>query len=610
MERVPSRRPKRRKKGVPKAASPKPKAQKRKVFVDGTISVKQLAMDMGEKAGMVIKVLMGLEVMATMNEQLDFDTAQLVANEFEYECVNVGFQEEEHLIDHAGDDEDEGAVARPPVVTIMGHVDHGKTTLLDTIRKANVVTGEAGGITQHIGAYQARHKGQLVTFIDTPGHEAFTEMRARGAQATDIVILVVAADDGCMPQTIESINHTRAAGVPIVVAINKMDKPGATVDAIKQELMQHNLVPEEYGGETMMLPVSALQAEGIDELLDAVLLVAELAEFKANPDRHAEGVVLEARVEQGRGAVATVLVQRGTLKAKDPIVLGTVFGKVRAMADYNGKTLKVAGPSTPVEIMGLDDVPAAGDLFTVVASDKDAKKLAAHRADEARHTELNKHKKLTLQDLLARQNEGEVKKLNLIVRADVQGSVEALKGALADLNVEGAEINILQAAVGKVSESDITLASTYDGVVIGFNVRPDAKARRAAEIKEVEVRHYRVIYQLLEDLEAAMKGLLEPEFEEKVQGHAEVRATFTIPKVGTIAGCFVTDGSLARGHQARLLREGVVVWEGKLKSLKRFKDDVREVQSGYECGLGLENYNDVKVGDELETFSVEAVERS
>jgi translation initiation factor IF-2 len=611
MEQVRTRRPKKRgRKGAPKAPSPRPKAQKRKVMVDNTISVKQLAHEMGEKVGLLIKALMGLDMMVTMNEQLDFETAQMVAEEFEYECVNVGFQEGDHFIEEVAAEVEEGAEVRPPVVTIMGHVDHGKTSLLDKIRRADVAAGEAGGITQHIGAYQVERKGERITFIDTPGHAAFTEMRARGANATDIVILVVAADDGVMPQTIESINHTKAAGVPIIVAVNKCDKPGANPDTVRQALLEYELVSEEFGGDTMMVNVSAITGQGIDDLLDAILLTAEVSELSAVVDRHAEGVVLEARVERGRGAVATILVRKGTLKAKDPVVLGTVAGRVRAMQDHNGKRLKTAGPSTPVELIGLTGVPAAGDIFTVVKSDKAAKALAEHRALDERKAELNKSKRMTLEELFQRREDGELKKLNLIVRGDVMGSLEAVKHSIADINVDGTDINILHAAVGAVSESDITLASTYEAIVVGFNVRPDAKARRAAESKGVEVRHYRVIYELLDDLKLALVGMLEPITEERVQGHAEVRATFVVPKVGTIAGCFVTDGKVARGHHVRLLRQGIVVYDGKLSSLKRFKDDVREVEKGYECGMGLENYNDLKVGDELETYSIEQVART
>ena len=610
MDRVPRLRKPKRRKG-PKIASPTPKAQKRKVFVDITISVKQLAHEMGEKAGLVVKALVNLGVMCTINDQIDFDTAQLVAEQFEYEVVNIGFQEDDVLIEETVKaEEDPDAVDRAPVVTILGHVDHGKTTLLDTIRKANVASGEAGGITQHIGAYQVDRDGQAITFIDTPGHAAFTEMRARGANATDIVILVVAADDGVMPQTVESINHTKAAGVPIIVAVNKCDKPGVNPGVIRTKLMEYELVAEEFGGDVMMVDVSALTGDNVEALLDAVLLVAELAEFKANPNRHAEGVVLEARVERGRGCVATVLVQKGTLKPKDPLVLGSVWGKVRAMQDFNGNPIKSAGPSTPVEVIGLVDVPAAGDTFVVLKNEKDAKALAQHRLDTIKSDALNDKRKMTLQDLFARRAEGEKEKLNLIIRSDVQGSLEAIRGAITQIKVDGADVELLHAAVGAVSESDVTLASTYNGIVIGFNVRPDAKARQAAESKGVEIRHYKVIYEMLEDLENALKGLLAPIYEEEILGHADIRNTFTIPKIGTIAGCYVTDGKMARGTQVRLTRQGLVVYEGKLNSLKRFKDDVREVANGYECGLGLENYNDIKVGDELECYQVVQVART
>ena len=609
MDRVPRvRKPKRRK--GPKIASPKAKAQKRKVFVDSTISVKQFAHEMGVKSNEVLKVLLQLSVMVSINDQIDYETAEMVAPEFEYEVVNVGFQEDKVLIQEEPVEDDPGAVARPPVVTIMGHVDHGKTTLLDSIRKADVASGEAGGITQHIGAYQVERGGHVISFIDTPGHAAFTEMRARGANATDIVILVVAADDGVMPQTIESINHTKAAGVPIIVAVNKCDKPGVNPAVIRTKMMEFELVAEDFGGEVMFVDVSALTGDGVDALLDAVLLVAELAEFKANPNRHAEGVVLEARVERGRGCVATVLVQKGTLKPKDPIVLGPVYGKVRAMQDHNGKVMKTAGPSAPVEIIGLNDVPSAGDTFVVVKNDKDARALATHRAEEIKRQASSANKKLTLQDLFAKRAEGEQQKLNLILRADVHGSLEAIRSSVANLAVEGADVNVLHSAVGAVSESDITLAATYNGIVIGFNVRPDAKARRAAESKQVEVRHYKVIYEMLEDLENALKGLLAPVYEEDILGHAAIRAIFPIPKVGTVAGCFIVDGKVMRGTQVRLTRQGVVIYDGKLNSLKRFKEDVKEVTNGYECGLGLENFNDIKVGDELECYQVVQVART
>ena len=586
--------------------SPKPKAQKRKIQIDNTVSVRQLSHELGVRAPEVIKVLLGMGVQATVNEQLDLDTATLVAQEFEYEIVNVGFNEAEVLEDVQ--QADVNAVKRPPVVTVMGHVDHGKTTLLDAIRKTKVASGEAGGITQHIGAYQVKRGQEWVTFIDTPGHTAFTEMRARGAQATDIVILVVAADDGVMPQTIESINHAKAAKVPIVVAVNKCDKPGVKPENIRTKLMEYGLVPEEYGGETLMVNVSALKGTGIDDLLDAVLLVAELEDIKGDPDRNAEGIVLESKLETGRGAVATLLVKTGTLKQGDPLVLGSTFGKIRAMTDFVGKRLKTAGPSTPVEIIGLETPPQPGDTFIVVASEKDARTLADHRAESARRaSEPGQRQKVTLQDLFSNQQESEVKKLNLVIKGDVQGSMEALKGAVSGVKVAGTEVNILHIGVGAVSESDVTLAGTYGAIVIGFNVRPDAKARRAAEEKGVEVRSYRVIYDVLDDIKKALGGMLAPIKEEKVQGHVAIREVFSIPKVGNVAGCFVLDGKIARSHSVRLTRDSVVIWEGRLASLRRFKDDVREVEKGYECGLALDGFTDIKQGDELESYTVEMV---
>ena len=586
--------------------SPKPKAQKRKIQIDNTVSVRQLSHELGVRAPEVIKVLLGMGVQATVNEQLDLDTATLVAQEFEYEIVNVGFNEAEVLEDVQ--QADVNAVKRPPVVTVMGHVDHGKTTLLDAIRKTKVASGEAGGITQHIGAYQVKRGQEWVTFIDTPGHTAFTEMRARGAQATDIVILVVAADDGVMPQTVESINHAKAAKVPIVVAVNKCDKPGVKPENIRTKLMEYGLVPEEYGGETLMVNVSALKGTGIDDLLDAVLLVAELEDIKGDPDRNAEGIVLEAKLETGRGAVATLLVKTGTLKQGDPLVLGSTFGKIRAMTDFVGKRLKTAGPSTPVEIIGLETPPQPGDTFIVVATEKDARTLADHRAESARRaSEPGQRAKVTLQDLFTSQAESEIKKLNLVIKGDVQGSMEALKGAVSGVKVAGTEVNILHIGVGAVSESDVTLAGTYGAIVIGFNVRPDAKARRAAEEKGVEVRSYRVIYDVLDDIKKALGGMLAPIKEEKIQGHVAIREVFSIPKIGNVAGCFVLDGKIARSHSVRLTRDSVVIWEGRLNSLRRFKDDVREVEKGYECGLALDGFTDIKQGDELESYTVEMV---
>ena len=598
-------RRKRNKRSGPKAASPQPKAQKRKVQIDVTISVGELAHQLGLKAPHVIKTLMGMGQEATINEQIDFDTAQLVAQEFEYEAVQVGFQEEEHFIVH--EELDASQETRAPVVTVMGHVDHGKTTLLDTIRKASVASGEAGGITQHIGAYQVDHKDQSISFIDTPGHEAFTAMRARGAGVTDIVILVVAADDGVMPQTVESINHARAAGVPIIVAVNKCDKPGVSPDTIRQRLMEHELVAEEYGGDTIMCNVSALEGDGIDSLLESVLLVAELQELRASPARHAEGVVLEARLEKGRGAVATLLVQKGTLSAGDSLVLGAVAGRVRAMCNHVGEPVDTAGPSMPVEIIGLEGVPVAGDDFTVVKNAAAARSLAEHRHGIDRQQGMSHRQKLTLEDLFAMSEEGETVALNLIIKADVQGSVEALKASLEGVEVQGVDVKVLHSGVGGITESDVTLATAYNAIILGFNVRPDSKARLAGDSSGVDIRTYKVIYEALDEVKAAALGMLEPTFKEQHESSIEVRKTFTIPKIGTIAGCMVVEGKVVRGHTARLVRDGIVVWEGKLSSLRRFKDDVRDVEKGYECGVGLENYSDIKEGDTVETFTLQEV---
>jgi translation initiation factor IF-2 len=592
-------------KSGPKKASPQAKALKRRVEMDETITVAQLSHGMAVKVTQVIKALMGMGQMATANDPLDFDTAQLIATEFEYEVINAAFQEDEHLIQH--DESDEDNVVRPPVVTIMGHVDHGKTTLLDQIRKANVADGEAGGITQHVSAYQVERHDELITFIDTPGHAAFTAMRARGAQCTDIVVLVVAADDGVMPQTIEVINHAKAADVEIIVALNKCDRAESDPARVRQQLLEYELISEEYGGETLMVDVSAKTGKGIDDLLDAILLVSELAEYSANPDRHAEGTVIEARVERGRGPVATILVQEGTMRQGDRIVVGEVWGRVRAITDSNGKRMKTAGPSTPVEIIGLNDVPAAGDNAVVVANDKAAKTLAGHRAETTRQHGFSQNTRVTLEDLMAMGAAGEVLALNLIIKTDVNGSLEALLGSFNQLSVEGTDIKILHAAVGAVSESDVTLAHTNNGVIIGFNVRPDAKARRAADSFGVQVRTYKVIYEAIEDVEKALKGLLGPTIEEKVQGTAELRQTFSVPKIGTVAGCMVTEGTIARPHQIRLLRDGVIVWEGRLGSLRRFKDDVRDVSKGFECGMNLDGFNDIKVGDIIEAYTREEV---
>jgi translation initiation factor IF-2 len=604
---APRRRRRTKRRSGPKMVSPKAAAHKRRVEVSGTITVANLAHGMSVKANEVIKKMIGMGQMATLNDLVDFDTATLIAEEFDYEVVNAAFQEDEYFIDV--EDEEEDLDPRPPVVTIMGHVDHGKTSLLDAIRSARVADGEAGGITQHISAYQVTRNDELITFIDTPGHAAFTAMRARGAEVTDIVVLVVAADDGVMPQTIEVINHAKAADVEIIVAVNKIDKADAQPDRVKQQLMEHGLVPEEYGGETMLIETSAIQGLGIDALLDAILLISELQEYGANADRHAEGTVIEARLERGKGAVATVLVEHGTLKRGDTIVAGTQWGRVRAVSDFRGKNLKEAGPSTPVEIMGLDGVPNAGDNLVVVASDKDAKALVEHRAEIERKATLAGPRSVSLEDLLARVGEGEIVNLNLIIKADVGGSLEALKGSLNQIDVDGAEIKILHSGVGAVTESDVTLAHTNEAVIMGFNVRPDSKARKAATGFGIEVRTYSVIYEALEDVEKALKGMLAPETKEEVQGTAEIRQTFSVPKIGTVAGCMVTDGKIGRNHDIRLLRDGTIVWTGRLGSLRRFKDDVREVSNGYECGMNLDGFNDIKVGDVIEAFKMVEVAR-
>jgi translation initiation factor IF-2 len=601
------RRRRSRKSSGPKKASPQAKAIKRRVEVNGTITVGALAHGMSAKTGMLIKKLIAMGQMATVNDELDIETAQLLAEEFEYEIVNTTFDESAHMIQLDEEGETEEGEIRPPVVTIMGHVDHGKTTLLDTIRRANVAEGEAGGITQHTAAYQVDHNGQLITFIDTPGHAAFTEMRSRGAQVTDIVILVVAADDGIMPQTIEAINHSKAAGVQILVAVNKCDRPGVDPSQVRQALMEHELVPEEYGGETIMCNVSALKGDGLDDLLANIALLSEMAEYKATVDRHAEGTVLEARVEKGRGSVATLLVQNGTLKQSDTVVLGTVWGRVRAMNDHTGARIKTAGPSSPIEIIGIQDVPNAGDNFVVVENERAARALVDHRQELARQKAHTGPKAVSLEDLLAQANAEERVQLNLIVKADVNGTLEAIKGSFNQIDVEGADVKFLHAAVGGVTESDVTLAQTYGAVIIGFNVRPDSKARHLADEYAVQIRTYSIIYEAIEDVEAAMKGLLSPKIKETIKGTAELRETFQVPKVGTVAGVRVQEGSIARAHQVRLLRDGVILWTGKLASLRRFKDDVREVEKGYECGMNLDGFNDLKVGDILETFIEEEV---
>ena len=582
-----------------------PKAIKRRIKIDEVIVVSDLAKRMGVKASAVIKELMALGVIATLNQAIDYETASVVASEFEYEVEKVSF-EEETLIS-AEKDDPEKLKSRPPVVTIMGHVDHGKTSLLDVIRQTNVIDGETGGITQHIGAYNvALKKGQIV-FLDTPGHEAFTAMRARGAEITDLVVLVVAADDGVMPQTLEAINHAKAAGVPIMVAVNKIDKPEAEPERVKRQLAEHGLSPEEWGGDTVFVNVSAKQEKGIDELLEMILLQAEVLELKANPDTLAQGHVIEAKLDPGRGSVATVLVQRGTLHASDAVICGLFHGRVRAMIDDRGKRLKSAGPSMPVEIQGLSGVPMAGDDFMALADEKMAKQVSFHRTQKHRGLELAQSSRLTLEKYHEQMEAAVVKDLNLILRADVQGSVEALTEAVQKIPSTEVKVNMVHTATGAITESDIMLAAVSNAIVIGFNVRPNPKVRDLATEQEVDIRFYDVIYNFVNDIKGAMVGLMEPTYKEHIVGRAEIRETFNIPKVGTIAGSYVTEGKIERGQSARLIRDGVVVYSGKIASLRRFKDDIKEVQSGYECGIGIENYNDIKIKDIIECYEMEEV---
>lgn len=584
------------------------KAIKRRVEMEESITVAELAKAMGVKASEVIKKLIGLGVMATINQPLDYDTAALVASEFDYEVRKVGFVEEDVL--KPIPDKPEDLKPRPPVVTVMGHVDHGKTSLLDAIRHTNVIATEAGGITQHIGAYHVTlDKGNIV-FLDTPGHEAFTAMRARGAQVTDVVILIVAADDGVMDQTREAINHAKEAGVPIVVAINKIDKPNANPERVKRQLAELGLVPEEWGGETLYAEISAKNKIGIEDLLELVLLQAEMLELKANPDKPARGVVIEARLDKGRGPVATVLVKEGTLKVGDHFVCGLHYGKVRAMFNDRGEAVSEAGPSMPVEIQGISGVPDAGDQFVVVENEKIAKEVSQHRQQKQREAALVKMAGVSLENIYEKFKEGEVKELKLILKADVQGSVEALKESLAKLGTDEIKVNIIHASTGAITESDILLASASHAIVIGFNVRPSAKVMDLAQKEKVDVRYYNVIYRLLNDIKDAMSGMLEPEYEEKVIGEAEIRQIFKVPKVGMVAGCYVTNGKIERNVKVRILRDGVVVYNGKLASLKRFKEDVREIAAGYECGMSFENFQDIKVGDIVEAYVVEEIKRT
>ena len=578
------------------------------ITVPDEISVGDLAVRMKVTAAETIKRLMKLGIMASVNQIIDYDTAFLVADELGIKVSKeVVVTIEEKLFDEKEDIE-ENLVKRAPVVCVMGHVDHGKTSLLDAIRHANVTAGEAGGITQHIGAYRVNVHDQDITFLDTPGHEAFTAMRARGAMATDIAILVVAADDGIMPQTVEAINHAKAAGIEIIVAINKMDKPGADPDNIKQNLTQYELVPEEWGGDVICVPVSALTKMGIDDLLENVLLVAEVKELKANPNRRAKGIVIESKLDRGRGPVATVLVQTGTLKVGDVVIAGTAVGHVRAMLDDKGKNIKTAGPSVPVEIVGLAEVPESGDEFNAVEDERMARTLADQRKTKQKEAAFKANAKVSLDDLFAQISEG-TKDLNIIVKADVNGSAEAVKQSLEKLSNNEVRVNVIHTAAGGITEGDVMLAAASNAIIIGFHVRPDKKAIDSAERQEVEIRTYRIIYECIEEIEAAMKGMLAPEFKEEVLGHAEVRQTIHVPRVGTIAGSYVQDGKITRNSQIRVVRDGVIIFEDKISSLKRFKDDAKEVMQGFECGVGLEKFNDIKEGDILEAFEMVEVKK-
>jgi translation initiation factor IF-2 len=581
----------------------------KKIIVRGTMTVGELAKLLHKDASEVIKKLLFLGIMATINQELDMDAILLISGEFGVE-VEVKIKVEEDNFETVEEVDDEAdLIERPPVVTIMGHVDHGKTTLLDAIRETNVTEGEAGGITQHIGAYQVDVHNRKITFLDTPGHEAFTVMRARGAQVTDITILVVAADDGVMPQTVEAISHAKAAGVPIIVAVNKIDKPGANTEKIKQALTEYELVPEEWGGDTIFVELSAKQRVGIENLLEMILLVAEVQEYKANPNKRARATVIEAELDKGRGPVARILIQHGTLKVGDSFVAGVCFGRVRAMVNDKGKRLKEAGPSTPVEITGLTEVPQAGDPFLAFEDERKARDIAERRAITLRQSEMSANSRVTLDDLYKHIIEGEIKDLNVIIKGDVQGSVEALKGSLEKIEVEGARVKILHTGAGAITESDIILASASNAIIIGFNVRPEPAAKATADQEKVDIRLHRIIYNAIEEIEQAMKGILDPIFKESILGHAEVRNVFKVTGVGTIAGCMVTSGKIVRNADSRLIRDGIVVYEGKIDSLKRFKDDAKEVAQGYECGISLERYNDLKEGDIIEAFIMETVER-
>ncbi|MCU9593051.1 translation initiation factor IF-2 [Caldibacillus thermolactis] len=590
--------------------NPAPKKEKelpKKITYTDSLTVGELAKKLHREPSEIIKKLFMLGVMATINQDLDKDAIELIASEYGVEVEEKVSLDVSDLEAFITEDSPEELTERPPVVTIMGHVDHGKTTLLDSIRHSKVTQGEAGGITQHIGAYQIESDGKKITFLDTPGHAAFTTMRARGAKVTDLTILVVAADDGVMPQTVEAINHAKAAEVPIIVAVNKIDKPTANPDRVMQELTEHGLIAEDWGGDTIFVPISALTGEGIDQLLEMVLLVSEMEELKANPNRNAYGTVIEAKLDKGRGSVATLLVQNGTLKVGDPIVVGNTFGRVRAMVNDLGRRVKEAGPSTPVEITGLHEVPQAGDRFVVFDDEKTARQVGEARAQKALQETRNETARVSLDKLFEQMKQGDIKELNIIVKADVQGTVEALTASLQKIDVEGVKVNIIHNGVGAITESDIILATASNAIIIGFNVRPTPNAKSMAEQENVDIRLHRIIYKAIEEIEQAMKGLLDPEYEEKVIGQVEVRQTFKVSKVGTIAGSYVTDGKITRDSSVRLIRDGIVIFEGEIDTLKRYKDDVKEVAQGYECGITIKNFNDIKEGDIIEAYIMEEV---
>ncbi len=579
------------------------------IEIGETITVKELCEKLGQPTNDVIKNLIFLGVMAGVNQEIDFATAEKLCEKYD---VIVDKKEEETELEAFEEDTEvveENLEKRPPIVTIMGHVDHGKTSLLDAIRKAKVTAGEAGGITQHIGAYTVTLNGEKITFLDTPGHEAFTAMRARGAQVTDIVILVVAADDGIMPQTKEAINHCKAAGVPMIVAINKIDRPGANIDRVKQELTEYGLVAEDWGGDTICVPVSAKTGENLESLLEMIILTAEMAELTADPNRKAKGTVIEAKLDKGRGAVASLLIQNGTLHVGDSILVGSTYGRIRAMFDDNGKKIKEAGPSIPVEVLGLSEVPSAGDRFVVCKDEKTARNMAEARKEKMRQDSHQTSHRVSLEDLYSQIQEGKVKELSAIVKADVQGSVEAIKQSLEKLSTDDVKVRVIHGAVGAITETDITLAAASNALVIGFNVRPDSNAVAQAEKEGVSIKTYRIIYDAIEDVKSAMIGMLDPDYKEVVNGKAEVRTTYKISNVGTIAGCYVTEGKIVRNSEVRVIREGIVIFESVLASLKRFKDDAKEVARGYECGLSVERFNDLKEGDIIESFTMEAVKR-